>query len=360
MGKNKMPKHPFVSICTPTFNRRPFIPIIIKCIENQTYPRDKMEWIIVDDGTDKIEDLVSHLPYVKYFRYDEKMTVGKKRNITNEKAKGDIIVYMDDDDYYPADRVSHAVEKLTGSKALCAGSSAMFIYFKHIDKLLQFGPYGPNHATAATFAFKRELLNQTKFDEESSVAEERKFLKDYTIPFVQLDSIKTILVFSHNHNSFDKKELLKQMPNPNIHETPLVPKDIVKEPEILKFFMEDINILLDNYDLGKADHKPDVKRQLAELKIQRENKMQEMMKQQTDYKNAINKITMMTNPEIAQQQIDEQSMMIKQLMFENNQLKEQVQYLNTKIKQLITSQIEKRKDERKIELSSESPTINIV
>jgi len=360
MGKNKMPKHPFVSICTPTFNRRPFIPIIIKCIENQTYPRDKMEWIIVDDGTDKIEDLVSHLPYVKYFRYDEKMTVGKKRNITNEKAKGDIIVYMDDDDYYPADRVSHAVEKLTGSKALCAGSSAMFIYFKHIDKLLQFGPYGPNHATAATFAFKRELLNQTKFDEESSVAEERKFLKDYTIPFVQLDSIKSILVFSHNHNSFDKKELLKQMPNPNIHETPLVPKDIVKEPEILKFFMEDINILLDNYDLGKADHKPDVKRQLAELKIQRENKMQEMMKQQSDYKNAINKITMMTNPEIAQQQIDEQSMMIKQLMFENNQLKEQVQYLNTKIKQLITSQIEKRKDERKIELSSESPTINIV
>ena len=96
---------------------------------------------------------------------------------------------MDDDDYYPADRVSHAVEKLTGSKALCAGSSAMFIYFKHIDKMFQFGPYGPNHATAATFAFKKELLNQTKFNEDSSVAEEKKFLKDYTIPFVQLDSI---------------------------------------------------------------------------------------------------------------------------------------------------------------------------
>ena len=91
MGKNKIPKHPFVSICTPTFNRRPFIPIIMKCIENQTYPRDKMEWIIIDDGTDKIEDLVSHLPYVKYFKYDEKMTIGKKRNLSNEKSKGDII-----------------------------------------------------------------------------------------------------------------------------------------------------------------------------------------------------------------------------------------------------------------------------
>ena len=68
--KGKNDKHPFVSICTPTFNRRPFIPIIIKCFENQTYPKDKMEWIIVDDGTDKIEDLVAHIPQVKYFRLE--------------------------------------------------------------------------------------------------------------------------------------------------------------------------------------------------------------------------------------------------------------------------------------------------
>ena len=61
MGKNKVkiPKKPFVSVCTPTFNRRPFIQMAIKCFEHQTYPRDKMEWIIVDDGTDKIEDLVA-------------------------------------------------------------------------------------------------------------------------------------------------------------------------------------------------------------------------------------------------------------------------------------------------------------
>jgi glycosyltransferase involved in cell wall biosynthesis len=44
---------PFVSICTPTFNRRPFILNLIKCVDSQTYPKDKMEWIIVDDGTDK-------------------------------------------------------------------------------------------------------------------------------------------------------------------------------------------------------------------------------------------------------------------------------------------------------------------
>jgi hypothetical protein len=348
MGKNKtkLSKQPFVSICTPTFNRRPFIPIAIKCFEHQTYPKDKMEWIIIDDGTDKIEDLVTHIPQVKYFKYDEKMTLGKKRNLLNEKAKGDIIVYMDDDDYYPPERVKHAVDSLRESKALCAGSSAMFIHFKHIDKMLLFGPYGPNHATAATFAFKRELLNQTRFDEKSSVAEEKKFLKDYTIPFVQLESKKSILVFSHNHNSFDKKELLKQMPNPNIHDTPVVPSDIVKEPDILKFFMEDIDPLLENYEPGRPDNKPDVTKQLAELKVEREQKIQEYIKQQNDYQNTLNKISMIMSPQALQQQVNEQQMMIQNLTTENNELKEKVDYLNNKIKQLIMLQIEKKKEEQ--------------
>lgn len=53
---------PFVSICTPTYNRRPFIPTIIKCFDNQDYPKDRMEWIIIDDGTDLIEDMVINHP----------------------------------------------------------------------------------------------------------------------------------------------------------------------------------------------------------------------------------------------------------------------------------------------------------
>ena len=356
MGKDKkLPKKPFVSICTPTFNRRPFIPIMIKCFEHQTYPKDKIEWIIVDDGTDKIEDLVSHIPQVKYFKYDEKMTLGKKRNVSNEKAKGDIIVYMDDDDYYPPERVSHAVNTLKDSKALCAGSSAMFIYYKHINKMIQFGPYGPNHSTAATFAFKRSLLDLTKFDEDSSVAEEKKFLKNYTIPFIQLESKKSILVFSHNHNSFDKKELLNQGPNPNMHDTPLMPSDIVKEPEILKFFMEDIDSLLDAYNPGKSHYKPDVTKQLNEIKERRENMVKEHMQKQADYNDTISKLNMMMNPQASQNTINQQSIIIQQLTIENEQMKTQITYLENKIKQLINDRVQEKMKEKKTEISSSSP-----
>jgi glycosyltransferase involved in cell wall biosynthesis len=341
--KKTIKKYPLVSVCTPTFNRRPFIPFIIKCFQNQTYPKDRIEWIIIDDGTDKIGDLVSHIPQVKYFKYDEKMSLGKKRNLSNEKATGEFIVYMDDDDYYPPERISHAVETLQKSNALCAGSSIMHIYFKHINKMLQFGPYGPNHSTAATFAFKRELLKRTRFDESAAVAEERKFLQDYQIPFVQLDSLKTILVVSHNHNSFDKKELLIQQPNPYIHETTLVPPDFIKEPEILKFFIDDIDKLLNLYEPGKIDYKPDVKKQLIEIKKKRDEMIQEQMRSQMRSQTQVDpNLKVLSNPQEIQDVLNQHVTIIQQLNIENGQLKQKNQYLEDKVKQLIDERIQEK------------------
>jgi glycosyltransferase involved in cell wall biosynthesis len=370
MGKGKVKKTttttvktPFVTLCTPTFNRRPFIPMMLKCFEHQTYPKDKIEWIIVDDGTDKIEDLVSNIPQVRYFKLDEKKTLGQKRNFCNDNAKGDILIYIDDDDYYPPERISHAVETLNKNpKALCAGSSAMFIYFKHISKMYQFGPYGPNHATAATFAFKRELLSKTRFNETSAVAEEKHFLKDYTIPFVQLEPKKSILVFSHNHNSFDKKTLLEQMPNPTIHETTVVPSDIVKEKDILKFFMEDIDDMLSKYEPGKPENKPDVTKQIAELKVSRESMAKEHMQKQIDFQNAINRLQLMGNPQMQQEAIIQQERLIKQITQDNEKLKEKVKYLEDKIKQIINEQIQKKmleKKQQEAEKKQQEATSNI-
>ena len=246
-------KLPFVSICTPTFNRRPFIPFMIKCFEHQTYPKDRMEWIIIDDGTDKVEDMLKDVPQIKYFKYDKKMTLGKKRNLMHEKCSGDIIVYMDDDDYYPPERVSHAVEMLQKNPTIMvAGSSEMHIYFKHIQKMYQFGPYGPNHATAATFAFRKEYLKQSGYENDISCAEEKKFLKDYSVPMIQLDTLKTILVVSHIHNSLDKKVLLDE-PNPYVKESRFSVDDFIKESELKHFFMEDIESLLQIYEPGRPE-----------------------------------------------------------------------------------------------------------
>jgi glycosyltransferase involved in cell wall biosynthesis len=257
---------------------------MFECFKNQNYPKDKMEWIIVDDGTDKIEDLIkaSGIPQIKYFAIDDKMTLGKKRNFMHEKTRGSIIVYMDDDDYYPPDRVSHAVERLNQNpKALCAGSSELYIYFKDLKKMYQCGPYGPNHATAGTFAFRRELLNQTRYEDHASLAEEKAFLKNYTIPFVQLDPLKSILVFSHNHNTFDKRKLLEN-PHPDFFkESGKIVDDFIKsmyEKDIKDFFMNRIDDLLLNYEPGEPKMKPDVLKQIVEIDEHRKKMQEEQLK----------------------------------------------------------------------------------
>ena len=286
MTKNKNKtvdsKLPFVSVCTPTFNRRPFVEMMIKCFDSQDYPKNKMEWIIIDDGSDPIEDIVKSHPSVKYFKYDEKMTLGKKRNIMHKKASGDIIVYMDDDDYYPPERVSHAVERLMGNpNALCAGSSEMYIYFKENQdkcKMVQFGPYGPDHATAGTFAFKRKLLKDTQYNEEACLAEEREFLKNYTVPFVQLDPLKTILVFSHSHNTFDKRTLLENISgNPYIKYSTRTVGEFIKDKDVIKFFVEDLEGKLKEYEPGNINMKPDVLKQMKELEVKRKEMEKKMV-----------------------------------------------------------------------------------
>ena len=282
MGKKKL--LPFVSVCTPTYNRRPFIPTMLECFRNQTYPKDRMEWIIVDDGTDKINDLIkgADIPQIRYYELPEKITLGAKRNLLHEKSRGSIIVYMDDDDYYPTERVAHAVEVLSANKtALCAGSSELYLYFKHIHKMYQFGPYGPTHATAGTFAFKRELLAQTRYNDSACLAEEREFLKEYTIPFVQLDPLKTILVFSHAHNTFDKRRLLSDTNTMYVKESDKTVDMFIRftdEAKIKRFFLKDIDEKLAAYGPGAPDMKPDVVQQTLELEDSRKN-MQIMLQQ---------------------------------------------------------------------------------
>jgi len=291
---------PLVSVCTPTFNRRPFIPAMLQCFAHQTYPRDRMEWIIIDDGTDPIEDLVASHPCVKYFRLEEKISLGKKRNMMHDQARGDIIVYMDDDDYYPPERVSHAVDTLldhqkrkTGIKL--AGSSEMCIYFKTGElrsphpssfegcgQMVQFGPYGPNHATAATFAFWKELLTDLNlaYDETACLAEERAFLRGYTVPMAQLDPMKVILVFSHEHNTFDKRTLLANLGKPNcgMRVSAKAVADFIQEPDLLRFYMHDVDAALCAYDPGHPSMKPDVLQQIRE-KLQKNHQQQHQQPQ---------------------------------------------------------------------------------
>ena len=115
---------PFVSVITPTYNRRKFLPILIHLYQQQTYPRDRMELVILDDSPTNNEDIIpKEDKTIRYIYQSDKMTLGDKRNKLNKLAKGEIIICFDDDDFYSPERVRHAVTRLCGSRALIAGST---------------------------------------------------------------------------------------------------------------------------------------------------------------------------------------------------------------------------------------------
>ena len=309
---------PFVSVLCVTFNRRPFIPMFLEMIRNQDYPQSRFEVIIVDDGTDPIQDIVEKeaMPNVRYIRVKEKMPLGKKRNYANSLIdnRTKFIIPMDDDDVMMSERISHSVETLEKNpQALCAGSSEMFLYFKHIKKLYKFGPYmvspedktrhetmhqfrnriGANlndyipvptqHATNGTFAYRRELINITRYNETACLAEEKEYLKGYTIPMVQLNPFKCILCISHEHNTFDKRKLLENLNPMFVNESN---RDInnffklPKEQHIKDFFLKDVDALLEKYDAGLQKHKPDVVKQIGEIEKERAEQIQKQMQMQ--------------------------------------------------------------------------------
>jgi hypothetical protein len=264
------------------------------------------------------------------------MPLGKKRNIMHKKARGSIIVYMDDDDYYPPERVSHAVEVLVKNpQALCAGSSEMYIYFKDTDRMIQFGPYGPNHATAGTFAFRKELLHEHKYNNDACLAEEREFLKGYTVPFVQLDPMKAILVFSHRHNTFDKRTLLNDPFSNVMRLSEKTVGNFIKDAEVAEFFMN-LETVLTAYPPGEPEMKPDVLRETKILLKKKEemkrnaieqhrNQQQKQQEQQDLKKKQYDKIAE-TNPEIFQR-IQSQQQQIDALQHENHALQSQLRQL---------------------------------
>jgi glycosyltransferase involved in cell wall biosynthesis len=235
-----------VSLLTPTYNRRAFIPRLISYILSQTYPLARMEWVILDDGTDPIEDLVAPLRSrgleIQYIRYDsgagnEKMTVGAKRNRLHAAARGEILVCMDDDDYYPPERVAHAVTTLRskGRGPQICGSSRNHLYFTDDASIWSVGPYAPNHATFGTMAFTRDYARTHACDETVLHAEELSFTRRYQEPLTQLNPIRTMLVICHRNNTYNKDNLRKKG-DPMIKPTSLKLRNFVASAEARAFY----------------------------------------------------------------------------------------------------------------------------
>lgn len=73
------------------------MPQAIQYFLRQNYPN--RELVVVDDGTDAVTDMMPPDPQIRYVRLEGKHTLGTKRNLACEEARGEIIVHWDGDDW---------------------------------------------------------------------------------------------------------------------------------------------------------------------------------------------------------------------------------------------------------------------
>ena len=133
---------PYVSLLTPTFNRKRFLNLMLSNINQFKYPKDKIEWNILESNDKGIEnyqrlfnnDEIKKIELllgvkIKYDYLDRKLTLGEKRNMLCESSSHDYLINMDDDDIYLPEYINYSIDILLNqNKDITSCLDMLFIY----------------------------------------------------------------------------------------------------------------------------------------------------------------------------------------------------------------------------------------
>jgi glycosyltransferase involved in cell wall biosynthesis len=200
------PVLPLVSCIMSTYNRRSLVPHAIQYYQQQDYPN--RELIIVDDGTDPVQDLVPADQRIHYFQLSRKSSLGVKRNIGCSVANGEIIIWWDDDDWYGDHRISYQVEPILNNRADITALKNSLIFATEDkkfwccttqlhEKMFLYGVLG------GTAAFLKRLWDEGFRFPDYSVAEEAAFIKAAVHSGAQLEKLKNDDVFIYVRHNFN-------------------------------------------------------------------------------------------------------------------------------------------------------------
>ncbi|MDI6792376.1 MAG: glycosyltransferase family 2 protein [bacterium] len=124
MEKNlpPLPQSPLVTVAIPTKNRRDLLKRCLDALLKQSYAN--FEIVVVNDGsTDDTDELLEKYP-VRVVRNSQSWGPSIARNQGTEKAKGDIVCYIDDDALPDEDWLAALVRRFSEEKDM-AGVGGM-------------------------------------------------------------------------------------------------------------------------------------------------------------------------------------------------------------------------------------------
>lgn len=149
-----------VSCIMPTCNRQGFIPVALKCYLSQDWA-DK-ELVVIDDGVGKVGGLVKQLvPDAVYIYLAEKETIGTKRNLACDAARGQVICHFDDDDWSAAGRIRDQVTRLFQSGKQMTGYHS--ITYWNGTKAYHYVSAVPQYVVGTTMCYQKSFWDTHRF-----------------------------------------------------------------------------------------------------------------------------------------------------------------------------------------------------
>jgi ADP-heptose:LPS heptosyltransferase len=166
---------PQVTCLMPTADRRRFVEQAVSYFLAQDYP--EKELLIIDDGADAVTDLVRANTAVRYFKLENRQSVGAKRNFAGQHAAGEILVHWDDDDWSAPWRLHYQVEQLLAAQADICGLDHVWFYAPDDRRAWEY-VYPPGSRPwvyGASLAYTRAFWEKHRFP-EINVGEDARFV----------------------------------------------------------------------------------------------------------------------------------------------------------------------------------------
>ena len=211
---------PPISIITLLYNRRKFFDLACHNIMLSDYPKDKIEWIVVEDSDDPNEDASDRVVQVGmqsaplqliYCPIGNKTPIAEKRNMGVARASNNIILFMDDDDHYPETSFRRRVAWLTKHswqpRAVACTTIACYDLLRGVSAVntppLSLG--FSKRISEATLAFYKDFWTERNFNALDSVGEGEFFLQGREQSCLELPPQQVIVAFSHRKNTSGRR-----------------------------------------------------------------------------------------------------------------------------------------------------------
>lgn len=190
---------PLVSCICPTKNRPEYLLQAIDAFLMQDYPAKEL--VLVVDGDDMQHLLDGSMP-VLYIRITDGATIGRKRNVACQNARGSIICHWDDDDIYFKHRISEQVLALEESGADITGYSDMLFVDEANKKAWQFMGH-EDYAVGVSFCYRKRFWEGRKFP-DLNVSEDNEFIRDLPKGSLAIRNSNQIIARIHPGNTVEK------------------------------------------------------------------------------------------------------------------------------------------------------------